>query len=88
MFQVSSCFRSPFRVSCIRLPTWSSDIRIRMPLSSAQISVLKNGATPVQFMEENPHWQGSKAYERYERYKVASTTGEAGLYGAMFQDLS
>ena len=59
-----------------------------MPLSSSQLATLKNGATQVQLKEENPHRPGTKAHERYERYKVASTILEAGQFGATFQDLS
>ena len=59
-----------------------------MPLSEGQISVLKNGATSISIQTENPKKTGSKAWERFEKYKHATTIAEAMGNSANWQDLS
>ncbi|CAK0853099.1 unnamed protein product, partial [Prorocentrum cordatum] len=45
---------------------------------------------PVQYVQENPKKSGGKSYERYERYKVARTIGQAfdldAVRGDIFYD--
>ena len=59
-----------------------------MPLSEGQISALKNGATSIAIQTENPKKAGSKAWERFEKYKHATTIAEAMGNSANWQDLS
>lgn len=59
-----------------------------MPLSEDQISALKNGATSISIQAENPKKTGSKAWERFEKYKHATTIAEAMGKSANWQDLS
>ena len=59
-----------------------------MPLSEGQISALKNGATSISIQTENPKKAGSKAWERFEKYKHATTIAEAMGNSANWQDLS
>ena len=59
-----------------------------MPLSEDQISALKNGATSISIQMENPKKAGSKAWERFEKYKHATTIAEAMGHSANWQDVS
>ena len=59
-----------------------------LPLSEDQIAALKNGATSISIQAENPKKAGSKAWERFEKYKHATTIGEAMGKSANWQDLS
>ena len=59
-----------------------------MPLSEDQIAALKNGATSISIQAENPKKTGSKAWERFEKYKHATTIAEAMGKSANWQDLS
>ena len=44
-----------------------------MPSSKEQMDLLKDGNTPIQFAKENPKKIGSKAWDRYEQYKDATS---------------
>ena len=59
-----------------------------MPLSQLQLEALKNPATAIQIQEANPKKPGSKAFERFDRYKTATTIGDATAKGANWQDLT
>ena len=59
-----------------------------MPLSEEQTRLLKTNETAISFKCENPKKPGSKAWERYEKYKAAETVGSAVALGAQWQDLS
>ena len=59
-----------------------------MPLSQLQLETLKNSATAIQIQEANPKKPGSKAFERFDRYKTATTIGDATAKGANWQDLT
>ena len=59
-----------------------------MPLSAEQKLVLKSSSTKVKFEQENPKTPGSKAYQRYDKYKSSNTIGEATHQGANWQDLT
>ena len=58
-----------------------------MPLSQLQVEALKNPATIIQIQDSNPKKPGSKAFERFDRYKMATTIGDATAKGANWQDL-
>ena len=60
----------------------------RMPLSQEQVDALKNPATMIEIQMENPKKPGSKAAERFDRYKGATTIQDATAKGANWQDLS
>ena len=53
-----------------------------MPLSTEQKGMLKDPTTKVKFEQENPKSPGSKAYQRYERYKGSTTIQDATQHGA------
>ena len=59
-----------------------------MPLSADQKIVLKSPGTKVKFEQGNPKTPGSKAYQRYDKYKSSNTIGEATQQGANWQDLT
>lgn len=59
-----------------------------MPLSVEQKLRLKDAATPIKFNNENPKTPGSKAFQRYEKYKGSTTIGETMGHGANWQDIS
>ena len=59
-----------------------------MPLSEEQTKLLKSDSTIINLLAENPKKVGSKAWERYEKYKAATTVGDATRLGAQWQDLS
>ncbi|CAE7545737.1 unnamed protein product [Symbiodinium necroappetens] len=59
-----------------------------MPLSEEQNKLLKTSDTAISFRSENPKKPGSKAWERFEKYKTATTIGEATNLGAQWQDIS
>ena len=44
-----------------------------MPLSQEQIDALKNPRTVIAYQEENPKAPGTKAWDRYEKYKLDHT---------------
>ena len=48
-----------------------------MPLSQEQISLLSNPLTKVVFVEDNPKKPGTKAWERFAKYRQALTICEA-----------
>ena len=41
----------------------------------------------IIFNAQNPRTTGSKAYEKYEKYKAAETVGQAKALGAITTDL-
>ena len=59
-----------------------------MPLSQLQIDALKNPTTVIEIQTDNPKKPGSRAAERFDRYKMATTIQEATNQGANWQDLS
>ena len=59
-----------------------------MPLSQTQIAALKSPETAITIQQENPKKPGTKAHERFEKYKGAETIGDAMSKGANWQDLS
>ena len=59
-----------------------------MPLSQIQLEALKNPATIIQIQPDNTKKPGSKAFERCDRYKTATTIGHATSKGANWQDLT
>ena len=62
--------------------------RNAMPLSQEQIDVLKNPRTVIAYQEENPKAPGTKAWDRYEKYKKATTVAEAKDKKAGWLDLT
>ena len=59
-----------------------------MSLSQAQVEVLKAPTTVIEIQGANPKKPGSKSFERFDRYKTATTIGDATTKGANWQDLS
>ena len=59
-----------------------------MPLSSDQVTALKNPDTKIMFQDQNPKKGGSNAWGRYDKYKKCTSIGEATAAGANWQDLS
>ena len=59
-----------------------------MPLSKEQIAALKENSTVISFQNGNPKKAGTKAHERFEKYKHSTTIGDAMFNGANWQDLS
>ena len=59
-----------------------------MPLSKEQIAALKENSTVISFQNGNPKKAGTKAHERFEKYKHTTTIGDAMFNGANWQDLS
>ena len=59
-----------------------------MPLSSEQKGMLKDPTTRVKFEQENPKSPGSKAYQRYDKYKGSTTIQDATQNGANWQDIT
>ena len=59
-----------------------------MPLSQLQTDALKTPTTMIEIQTENPKKPGSKAAERFDRYKMATSIQEATRQGANWQDLS
>ena len=59
-----------------------------MPLSAEQKLVLKSPSTKVKFEQENSKTPGSKAYQRYDKYKSSNTIGQATHQGTNWQDLT
>ena len=59
-----------------------------MPLSSDQVTALKNPDTKITFQDQNPKKGGSNAWGRYEKYKKCVSIGGATAAGANWQDLS
>ena len=63
-----------------------------MPLSAEQTQLLKTDGTEISLCEVVKHIRpkrvGSKAWDRYHKYKVATTIDEACRLGAQLQDLS
>ena len=53
-----------------------------MPLSVEQSTLLKDPATSVRFQQVNPKTPGTKAYERFEKYKHATKVKQASAMGA------
>ena len=60
----------------------------QMPLSQEQVDALKNPRTVIAYQEQNPKAAGTKAWERHEKYKVATTVAEAKDKKAGWQDLT
>ncbi len=56
---------------------WLRPARTAMPLSQEQVDASKNPRTVIAYQEQNPKAAGTKAWERYEKYKVATTVAEA-----------
>ena len=55
-----------------------------MPLSAIQTEKLKTATTVIIYKEVNPKKAGTRAHERYDTYKTATTVEEAktwALYG-------
>ena len=61
---------------------------VRCRFSQTQLEALKNPATIIQIQPDNPKKPGSKAFERFDRYKTATTIGDATNKGANWQDLT
>ena len=59
-----------------------------MPLSQQQLLALKNADTKIMVQMENPKKVGSKAWDKFEKYKHAKSIGEATQAGANWQDVS
>ena len=79
-----------FRLEKLKLGTKSLCLGVvgAMPLSEEQNKLLKTNETTISFRDENPKKPGSKAWERFEKYKKAKTIGEATTLGAQWQDIS
>ena len=76
--QVGSRFGSRFPRVCVRCAM----------LSQAQVDILKTPTTVIEIQGQNPKKTGSKSFERFDRYKSATTIGDATTKGANWQDLS
>ena len=63
-------------------------VRCAMPLSQAQVDILKTPTTVIEIQGQNPKKPGSKSFERFDRYKSATTIGDATTKGPNWQDLS
>jgi len=50
--------------------------------------LLKDGNTPIQFAKDNPKKVGSKAWDRYEQYKDATSIAQTTEKKAGWQDLT
>ena len=59
-----------------------------MPLSQSQLTALKDMDQKIVLQQNNPKKVGTKAWERFEKYKHATTIGEANQKGANWQDVS
>jgi len=59
-----------------------------MPLSAERKIALKNPNTTIKYQGDNPKTPGSKANQRFEKYKASQTIGEATAAGANWQDLA
>ena len=59
-----------------------------MPLSQNQITALKDMDQKIVLQQNNPKKVGTKAWERFEKYKHATTIEEANQKGANWQDMS
>ena len=59
-----------------------------IPLSQEQVLALKNADTKLMVQMENPKKIGSKAWDKFEKYKHAKSIGEATQAGANWQDVS
>ena len=86
----SSCWRSV--VACWGACRYNmgnvSAHSVIMPLSSDQVTALKNPDTKIMFQDHNPKKGGSNAWGRYDKYKKCTSIGEATAAGANWQDLS
>ena len=80
----SSVFAQVFLLS----PYALSAASVIMPLSSDQVTALKNPDTKITFQDQNPKKGGSNAWGRYEKYKKCVSIGGATAAGANWQDLS
>ena len=85
----------PFWLKCLRLKclrlgfrVWGFVALFVMPLSQQQLLALKNADTKIMVQMENPKKVGSKAWDRFEKYKHAKSIGEATQAGANWQDVS
>eukprot|EP00972_Heterocapsa_arctica_P009649 1421689-Heterocapsa_arctica.AAC.1 len=47
----------------------------------------KNGGVATRFTADNPKQHGSKAWTRYEQYKITTTVAAAVAMGATREDL-
>ena len=59
-----------------------------MPLSNDQKTILKTSMGSIKFDQQNPKTPGSKAFQRYEKYKPSKTVGKAMGAGAHWQDIT
>ena len=59
-----------------------------MPLSQSQIAALKDMDQKIVLQQNNPKKAGTKAWDRFEKYKHATTIREANENGANWQDVS
>jgi len=50
-------------------------------------AMLSDKAAPIAFIQDNPKRTGSKAYDRFERYKKTRTIGDAYREGALRGDI-
>ena len=50
-----------------------------MPLSQEQINALKNPRAVIAYQEDNPKAPGTKAWDRYEKYKVEAKDKKNGM---------
>ena len=68
---------------CVLSAAW-----VIMPLSSDQVTALKNPETKNAFQHQNPKKGRSNAWGINEKYKKCVSIGEATAAGANWQDLS
>ena len=59
-----------------------------MPLSNDQKMILKTSVTSIKFDQTDRKTPGSKAFQRYEKYKRSKMVGEAMGAGANWQDIT
>ena len=87
--KIRSHFGSSFcaQVSVLSVAFFATPLG-KMPLSQLQLEALRNSATIIQIQPDNPKKSGSKAFERFDRYKAATTIGDATNKGANWQGLT
>ena len=71
--------------TCARISLGTFSER-EMPLSAEQNIIFKYPNTTIKYQEDNPKTTGSKARQRFEKYKASQTIGETTAAGANWQD--
>lgn len=56
-------------------------------MPTATLREMEQKKTKINFKKQNPKKEGTKAYEKYEKYKSATTVGKALELGATMRDL-